>query len=327
MKRCIVTALVASACGIAAPVHAQARASDDDSYRPSALAPVYERIGEAIAQQVVGADDAASHWISGRLSSLEPAAQLRDYAAAFIREPREMLYVASFADACMRPYAPVPAECSDRDSVGYWSSRDGDNAVPWLLRAERARRRNNVPSMVDNLERAARALRYDDYSGRAGIVVANKAVSQVSADERAAAVLYAHQQGSTPLGAPLVALESVCAAQTRALDERVARGCIRLGALMAERASSFANRRAGAQIALASATTESARAASNEAARATVTQADRCREAVSLLERNASGPPAQRERAASAGQAFLASRAQQGEPAACDALARSLAGR
>src|SRR5829696_3676043 len=137
MKRCIVSALAAILCSVAAPAFPQARASDDDN-RPSALAPVYERIGEAIAQQVIGADDAASHWISGRFASLEPAAQLREYAAAFAREPREMLYVASLADACMRTYAPVPAECGDRDSIGYWSSRDGDNAVPWLLQAERA---------------------------------------------------------------------------------------------------------------------------------------------------------------------------------------------
>jgi hypothetical protein len=320
----VLAALACAACALPAVALAQARAGDET---PSAspLAPFYERFDEALSQGVVGADDAASRWISGRLSSLEPAAQLRDFAAAVAREPREPLYVASLADACMRPYAPVPAECTDRDSVGYWSSRDADNAVPWLLQAERARRRNNVAAMIDNLERAARATRYDDYSGRGGTVIAGKLIPRTGETDRAAAVLYAQQQGTTPLGAPLSALEAVCAAPTRALDERIPRHCIRLGALMTERATSFVNRRAGAQVALASAPTDSARGATTEAARIAVLQQDRCREAFDTLGRFAAGSSAQRASAASAGQRYLDERAKSGEPAACDALVKSLA--
>jgi hypothetical protein len=329
MKLRFLAALLAGAALAAIPVAAQsqARAGDDVAARPSPLAPAYERIGEALAQQVIGADDAASRWISGRLSSLEPQAQLRDYAAAVAREPKELLYVASLADACMRPYSPLPVECGDRDTVGYWSSRDADNAVPWLLQAERARRRNNVASLIENLERAARAPRYDDYSGRGAAVLASRIVPRAAAADRAATILYAQQQGATPIGSPLAALETVCAAPARGLDERVGRNCIRLGALMAERATSFSARRAGAQIALAAAPTDSARAATTEAARATVAQQDRCREAFVALEQGAAGADGDRARAAAAGQRYLEDRAQRGEPFACDALVRSLASR
>lgn len=295
---------------------AQARAGDDVN-AASPLASTYERIGDAISQQVIGADDAASHWLSGHLSSLEPIAQLKDFALALLREPKEMLYVASLADACMRMYSPVPSECAERDVVGYWSSRDPDNAVPWLLQAERARRRNNVGALIDNLERASRTARYDDYSGRAGALVTNLARAQPN--DRAAVLLYANRQ-STPLPAPLAALENVCAAPTRALDERIGRHCVRLGALMAERAASFTNRRAGSQTALASATTDSARAATTEAARATIVEQDRCRESLASLERAAQGSALERERAANIGLRFVADRAKVGEAIACDAL-------
>jgi hypothetical protein len=305
-------------------VLAQARAGDDTA-APSQLAAVYERFAESLIPRLVGAADAADRWILGRLSPLDPAAQVRDFAAAAARQPNELLYAASLADACMRPMAPVPADCAERDAVGYWASRDRDNAVPWLLQAERARRRNNVASMIDNLEGAARAARYDDYAGRGGAVFASKAVPLAAPDDRAAAVLFSRQQATVPLGAPLEALESVCARATRAIDERITRGCVRLGALMTERAASFSNRRAGAQIALSAATTESARALTNEAARAAVAQQDRCREAFGTLERFAAGSPAERERALSLGQRYLADLAKQGEPGACEALVNSLA--
>lgn len=303
-----------------AVLNAQARAGDDVN-AAAPLAATYERIGDAISRQVIGADDAASHWLSAHLSSLEPVAQVRDFALAAAREPKEMLFVASLADACMRMYSPVPSECAERDAVGYWSSRDSDNAVPWLLQAERARRRNNVSALIDNLERASSAARYDDYSGRAGALVAN--IAKAPPNDRAAVVLYANRQ-STALPGPLAALENVCAAQTRALDERIARHCIRLGALMAERAASFTNRRAGTQTALASAATDSARAATTEAARATIAEQDRCRESLVSLERAAQGSAAERDRAATVGLRFLADRAKAGEAMACDALDKAI---
>jgi hypothetical protein len=305
------------------PAFAQARAGDDP-VAPSALAPLFVQFEDALAPRLIGADDAASRWISGRLSTLEPAVQARDYAAAAARDPKELLYVASLADACLR--TPGIAECTERDAVGYWAARDGDNAVPWLLQAERARRRNNVPSLVENLERASRSSRYDSYDHRAGAVIWSKLASATPANERGAAALYAVNT-STAAGAPLQALEGVCSPQSRGLDARIAAACARLAVLMAERASLLNDRRAGTQIALTAASDDGAKSSASERARAVVEQQDRCRESLQALERAAIGTPDQRQRAATLGEQFVNGRARDGEASACDALARTLAAR
>lgn len=304
---------------------AQARAGDAAA-APSPLAPLFVQFEEALAPRLIGADDAASRWISGRLSTLEPAAQARDYAAAAAREPKEMLYVASLADACLRAGSAPPPECNERDAVGYWASRDPDNAVPWLLQAERARRRNNVPSLVENLDRASRSGRYESYDHRAGAVLWSKLAPATPAAERGAAALYA-VNASTVAGAPLQALEGVCSPQSRALDARIAAACARLAALMADRAALLNDRRAGTQIALAAASGDGAKSSASEQARAVVAQQDRCREALQALERAAVGTPDQRQRAATIGEQFVTLRARDGEASACDALGRAPAAR
>src|SRR5690349_1573272 len=98
---------------------AQARAGDDN-VAPSPLAPLYAQFDEALAPRLIGADDAASRWILGRASTLEPDVQAREYAAAVAREPKELLFVASLAVACLR--LPALPECTDRDPVGYWAA-------------------------------------------------------------------------------------------------------------------------------------------------------------------------------------------------------------
>ena len=305
---------------------AQARAGDDGAVAASPLTPLYAQFDDALPPTLIGADDAASRWLSGRLSTLEPAVQIRDYAAAVAREPKEMLYVASLADACMGAGSAPPAECTDRDPVGYWASRDSDNAVPWLLQAERARRRNNVPSSIDNLDRAAKAGRYATYEARAGAAVLKKVALLAPPPDRGAAALYALDRPSTS-GAALTAIENLCSSGSRGVDPRVGAACAQLGGMMAERAPLFADRRAGTQLALNVASTDGARTRAGEQARAIVAQQERCRESVNALRRSALGTPAQRERAAVLGGEFLAARARDGEPAACDALARAVAAR
>ncbi len=316
---------VAALSGTSWNAFAQARAGDDASV-PSALAPLFVQFEEALAPALIGADDAASRWLSGRLSTLDPAAQAHDYAAALAREPKEMLYVASLADACLRAGSAPAPECADRDAVGYWASRDPDNAVPWLLQAERARRRNNVASLVENLDRASRSGRYDSYEQRAGAVVRSKLLPSTPVAQRGAAALYA-VNGSSAAGAPLQSLEAVCSPQSRSLDARVVAACARLAALMADRAPLLNDRRAGTQIALALASSDGAKASAGEQARVVVAQQDRCREALQALERAAVGPADQRPRAATLGEQFVTARARDGEASACDALDRALPAR
>lgn len=317
----VVAAAVALSATGATGSHAQARASDADvQSRPIVAA--FARVEEALTPALVGADDAASRWLLGRREALDPAAQTRDYAAAVAREPRQMLYVASLADACMRGTGAM-VECTERDPVGYWASRDAGNAVPWLLQAERARRRNNTPSMIDNLERASKSERYDTYDHRAGAVLWSKLSRVASPEDRAAAASLAAET-TTSSGAALDAVQALCGPQGRALDARIVASCQRLGALMAERAGVLSDRRAGTQVALAAAASDSARSAASELARNVVAQQERCRVALQSVERLALAAPEQRSQAVTLGGRFVEARAKDGEAAACDALAREI---
>jgi len=311
-----VAALAFAAAGSAL---AQARAGDETA-APSPLAPVYARLDEALAQKVVGADDAPGRWLSGRLSGFDLAAQARDYAAAFARDPKEPLYGASLADVCMRPTIPTLPECLDRDAVGYWTSRESDNAVPWLLQAERQRRRNSTPAMIDNLERAGASARYDDHGGRGGAVAWTRVQALVAPADRAAGALYALSYTGS-MGAALSALENVCGSSVRSLDARVPRACERLGTLMADVGASFNDRRAGVQVVHAASGGEGARVAVDATARAIVAGQERCREARNALGRDAAASPAARADAAARAERYLATLAARGEVAACAELA------
>ena len=304
---------------ISSAAFAQARAGDESTSVPSPLAPLYAQFDEALVPRLIGADDAASHWILGRSSTLEPDVQAREYAAAVARDPKEQLYLASLAVACLR--APGLPECADRDPVGYWVSRDADNAVPWMIQAERARRRNNMPSFIDNLERASRSGRYDSYEQRSAVAMWSKLAGMAASDQRAAAALYALNV-ATLSGPVMQVLEDVCAPPSRALDPRIGASCMRLAGLMADRATLLNDRRAGTQIALVTAANES-RVAASERARALVDVQDRCREAMQSLERAALGTPEQRARAATTADQFIAARARDGEASACESLAKA----
>ncbi|GIK85719.1 MAG: hypothetical protein BroJett026_12000 [Betaproteobacteria bacterium] len=313
--------LTASLLAAPLPALAQARAGDDPP-QASPFAGAFARLEEAVAQKVVGADDAASRYVSGRLSGFDLGGQARDYAAALARAPKEPLYMAILADTCMRPASPAPPECAERDAVGYFTSRDADNAVPWLLQAERARRRNATSALVDNLERAARSPRFDDYAQRAGAVWWSVLSGVAGPAERTAAALYAM---AVPAGnGTLSALEAVCAPTTRGADPRIAAACLRLGGLMAERAPLLVDRRAGAQVAQAVAATDSGRAVAQAAARDIVAAQERCREAQAALATLAAGGATAQARAAGAAERFVTEKARSGEAAACAALADAL---
>ncbi len=302
-------------------VGAQARAGDDAAVAPSPFAAAFVRFEDALAPRLFGADDAASRWLSGRLSGLEPAARARDYASAVARDPGELLYVASLAETCMDATVAL-SDCGERDIVGHWASRDADNAVPWLLQAERARRRSNTGSLIENLDRASRSQRYDNYEPRAGAAVWRKLAPLAASADRAAVVVYA----SAPAGggARMQALEALCAAPSGGGDERIGSACLRLGSLMAQRAALFVDRRAGTQITLGATQPAASRAGAAELARTVVAQQDRCRATLDSLERLANGTPVQRDRAVALGEAWLADRARNGEPAACESLTRAL---
>ena len=306
----------------AAEAAAQARAGDPATLTPSPFAAAFARLDEAVAQKVVGADDAPSRYVSGRLSGFDLAGQARDFALAHAQAPKEPLYMAALADTCLRPASPQPRECAERDPIAYFAARDTENAVPWLLQAERARRRNATAAMIDHLERAAKSTRFDDYGSRAGAIWWTVISAASAPADRTAAALHAMIVPAAT--GVLGALEALCAPSTRGLDARVNAACLRVGGLMAERAPSYVDRRAGVQTALAAATTDSGRAAAQAVARDIVAAQERCREAQGALEKLAAGDAAAQSRAAGAAERFLVERARGGDTAACSALAEAV---
>jgi hypothetical protein len=140
--------------------------------------------------------------------------------------------------------------------------------------------------------------------------------------DRTAAALYA--MNVPPGMGALSALEAVCSPTTRGTDARIGQGCLRLGALMAERAGTFVDRRAGAQIALAVSSSDSGRALAQSSARDAVAAQERCRDAMGALEKLAAGHAAAQSRAASAAERYLVERARGGDIAACSALAEAV---
>jgi len=311
---------------VATGVGAQARLSDSESGNPSSLAPVLERLDEGLRQAVTSADDPGSRWISGQLETLDPAARARDFAAAAARAPGEMLYVASLARACLTRTVPGLPECDTRDAIASFVTRDADNAVPWLLLAERARQRRALPAVAENLERAARATRFDDYSERGAAIFAARIRMLPGGAARGTDVVAVALYTDRAAGGLAVPLSALCGPKREATGEEVTRACQRIAALLVERAPNAVDRALGASLAIANAPSDSARALAEVRAREIAVRRQRCAETMARLAAIAADPrdPAG-ARAEAAALAWPADRGKMDEIAACDRLAAAIA--
>jgi len=207
-----------------------------------------ERLDAALRDSVLVRDDARARFIAAQFARTDPEAHVRDLAAAFAREPREMLYLASLASACMERTLPVRPECATTDYLSQWSFRDGDNAVPWLLLAERARRRNDLATMAAHVNKAAQQPRYDEYWSHMLAAYWKELEPLARPGERGTAAMLARlYAGSKPVAmdSPILA---VCAAGRMAADEALRVSCGGVGKMMAQRGSSFLARVLGAGL-------------------------------------------------------------------------------
>jgi hypothetical protein len=313
--------IVAVALALAAAgALAQARLSDDQAAAASPLAPVLERLDDALRQAVTAGDDAASHFLSAELSTLDLVGQARDYAAAAARDPAEPLYAASLARLCaVRAHPSLPA-CDTRDSIAYWASRDPDNAVPWLLLAERARQRRTPTAVSENLQRAAQATRYDDYAQRAAPLYYERIRKLPESPGSAIAAAATAQYLARGAGGMQTTLSALCGSARDATVDAVTRACLRIAALMIERAPNAVDRATGAALAAANAPTESGRAVAHARARDIAVARQRCRETVRELESLAASADARAQPAATR---WVEDRAKD-EIGACERLAAAL---
>jgi len=122
-----------------------------------------ERLDADLRLRLLTANEPRTAWLAGDLETTDIEAQVRHFADARIAAPDERLYLASLGVACLQPVRPSLAPCDAVDRLADWARRDGDNGVPMLLLAGRARQRGEADLAASFVEQAARAPRFDDY--------------------------------------------------------------------------------------------------------------------------------------------------------------------
>lgn len=215
---------------------------------PTEFESAVEHLDAALRDRVLVRDDARARFIAAQFARADPDLLVRDLAAAFAREPREILYLASLASACMERTLPVRPECAATDYLAQWSFRDGDNALPWLLLAERARRRNDLATMAAHVNEAAQQPRFDEYSSRMLAAYWKELEPLARPGERGTAAMLARLYANSwpvAIDAPILA---VCAPRRMATDEALRAACGGIGKTMAQRGSTILARVLGAGL-------------------------------------------------------------------------------
>lgn len=257
MLRLAFASLLAAACGTAL---AQSAPYPDGPRIPSLPEASFERIDRALRDRVGAAADADALFVRGLQSTMDPGARIADYAAAWRLRPGDLLLLSSLADACMLRAVPTWADCASLDPASRFASRDPDNAVAWVLLAERARQRGDAPGVREQLAHAAGRSRFDSYRERGGQVVlrvlaAVPAVAREPETPFAAAAL-----GSLRADVAATEAATMCQHGAPGVGEEVQGSCRRLARTMAERADTWSARLVGLAIAWSWATDDAERA-------------------------------------------------------------------
>ena len=246
MFRIAFASLLAAACGVAL---AQSAPYPGGARIPSLPEAAFERIDRALRDRVATAVDADALFVRGLQATMDPGARIADYAAAWRLRPGDLLLLSSLADACMLRAVPTWADCASLDPSSRFASRDPDNAVAWVLLAERARQRGDSPGMREQLAHAAGRTRFDSYRERGGeavlrVLAAVPALASEPETPFAAAAL-------GTLRADVAANEAATMCQRGApgVGEDVEGSCRRLARTMAERADTWSGRLVGLAIA------------------------------------------------------------------------------
>jgi hypothetical protein len=236
--------LAAFACGAA-----MAQTPVPDGPRPASLPEAaFEKIDQSLRERVATADSADAHFVRGLQATMDPGTRIAEYAEAWRQKPAELLYLASFADACMVRAIPAWLDCASTDPISRWAARDADNAVPRVLLAERARQRGDLPGMREQLAYASELRRFDSYRPRG-----TQAVWRVIAGIPAIASEPEAPFAATTIGAlrsdvATVEFATVCRPEAASVPE-VGDHCRRLARTMADRADTYEARMVGLAMA------------------------------------------------------------------------------
>jgi hypothetical protein len=303
---------------IAFPLFAQTgnRMSDATSEPPSRWAQDKESLDQALRAKALTASEPRDLWLAGQLDTVDPWAAANVLAQARSREPGEMIYVASLANACLATLRPLPAECDAVDRLADWAIRDGDNGVPVLLLAHRARLRNNAAAMLAFLEEAATRPRFDDYRNRATVLYWEALRALPGNVDPAARAELAATLGGARESLVVQQMQTLCRDPKIGADIRNA--CAAAGAAVAQRAATWPLRTAGAQLAERSALPGAPQDAAQQRLSDVQRKALECADAETAVRQGLESPDAAaRARALAQWEARIARAARVGEVAAC----------
>ena len=246
MNRRLPALLAAVACGAAL---AQTAVVSDGPRPPSLPEAAFEKIDQALRDRVATADSADAHFVRGLQATMDPGARVAGYAEAWRRRPAELLFLSSFADACMVRAIPAWPECASDDPVSRWAARDADNAVPRVLLAERARQRGDLPGMREQLAYAAGLGRFDSYRPRGGPAVYRVLASVPTVAREPETPFAASALGAMRADVATTEATLLCQNGGPGVGPEVADACRRLARAMAERADTYAGRLVGLALA------------------------------------------------------------------------------
>lgn len=311
----VVVALVAAAAAAAQP--APPARITEPAAQASRWQPDVERLDQAYRDRLSTATDTRSRWVAGQLEPGEAASASEHLLRARSEAPTERLYLAALAAACLESVQPRPPACDGTDRLADWATRDGDNGVPSLLLAERARQRNNTEGMIAYLDEAAIRPRFDDYWNRGALILwedVNGATP--GADPAARALLVANYLTLRGAYGGNV-WRSLCRDGGRGNDAARA-ACYAAGIAVAGRGTTWALQLAGARAAERNAGSPAETAAAGARVRQLQQRAFSCAaQADTLTAAFEVNDSATRERALKAWERRLQRQAADGEAAAC----------
>ena len=279
-----------------------------------------DRLDADLRLRLLTANEPRSAWLAGDLETADIEAQVRHFADARIAAPGERLYLASLGVACLQPVRPTLAPCDAVDRLADWARRDGDNGVPMLLLAGRARQRGEADLAATFVEQAALAPRFDDYwSQGAARWWSYLRAYDAGIDPAAKAKAATNYASMRELGwaQPLRAL---CAEPGQRV-ERMRIACASAGQALAARGATFALRRAGARVAELNAADASARSAATARHARILAMTAGCAQATPDFANALEAPqPAQRATAIDQFATWASAQSELGEVGACERL-------
>ena len=246
MPRRALATTIAAACGAA---FAQTAVVPDGPRAPSLPEAAFERVDQALRDRVASADSADAHFVRGLQATMDPGARVAGYAEAWRRQPSELLFLASLADACMVRAVPAWPDCAALDPVSRWAARDADNAAPRVLLAERARQRGDLPGMREQLASAADQGRFDSYRDRGASAVGRVLGALPDVAREPEAPFAAAALGAARGDIATSEATALCQRGGAGVGAEVEASCRKLARSMAERADTYAGRLVGLALA------------------------------------------------------------------------------